>query len=118
MRISALIVFSIALLTTGISGKEEYYQTEDGQIVVVRTEERSSGRGWVRLGVFAILLACGGAVAASQRKLIRPKNRVRSGTTAVGIQKPSRPISRPASRTTTMTRSSTTSRKTNPFRSR
>jgi hypothetical protein len=114
VRIAALIVFCFGLLTTGISAKEEYYQTEDGQIVVVRTEERSSGRGWGKLGILALLLIFGGAAAASQRKFTRPKNRVRSGTTATGIQK----STRPASRTTTMTRSGSTSRKTNPFRSR
>jgi len=100
MRIVFLVVMCVVLLDTVVDAKEEVYITKDGDYVVVRTEERSSGRGWIRIGVAAILLACGGAAVASQRKFKRPKNRVRPGSATTAVRKPMRPtFNKPKNRT-------------------
>jgi len=94
MRAAFFVILWMVVFSAGVGAEEEIYKTKDGEYVVVRTEERSSGRGFVRLGVLAILVACGGGAAvASQRTFKRPKNRTRlgSGTTSTGIRKPVRP---------------------------
>ena len=91
MYVARVVILSILLFSISLGAKEEILYTENGEAVVVRTEERSSGRGWIRLGVGAILLACGGAAVASQRSFKRPKNRTRPGSNTTAIRKPTRP---------------------------
>ena len=91
MRTALLGILWILLLSTAANAQEEVFVTKDGQYVVVRKEERSSGRGWVRIGVAAIMLACGGVAVASQRTFRRPKNRTRPGSATTTVRKPIRP---------------------------
>lgn len=91
MRVVRFLVMWVVLFGAGVRAEEEIYTTKDGEYVVVRTEERSSGRGLVRLGVLAILLACGGTAVATQRTFRRPKNRTRPGSTSTGVRRPVRP---------------------------
>lgn len=91
MRTAILATLWIVLLSSANAQDEKVYITKEGEYVIVRTEERSSGRGWVRMGVLALMLAFGGAAVAGQRTFRRPKNRPRPGSAATSIRKPVRP---------------------------